>query len=79
MEVAGIVEQLGNKATKFKVGDAVYGDISNFGFGSFAEFLCIDEKALALKPDSMGFEDLKEGTTAFLDKRKADFPRKKKI
>ena len=57
MEVAGIVEQVGNNATKFKVGDAVYGDISNFGFGSFAEFLCIDEKALALKPDSMGFEE----------------------
>jgi len=49
MEVAGIVEQVGNNATKFKVGDAVYGDISQFGFGSFAEFLCIDEKALALK------------------------------
>ena len=57
MEVSGIVEQVGNNATKFKVGDAVYGDISNFGFGSFAEFLCIDEKALALKPDSMGFEE----------------------
>ena len=57
MEVAGIVEQVGNNATKFKVGDAVYGDISNFGFGSFAEFLCIDEKALALKPESMGFEE----------------------
>ena len=57
MEVAGIVAQLGNKATKFKAGDAVYGDISNFGFGSFAEFLCIDEKAVALKPDSMGFEE----------------------
>jgi NADPH:quinone reductase-like Zn-dependent oxidoreductase len=57
MEVAGIVEQVGNNATKFKVGNAVYGDISNFGFGSFAEFLCIDEKALALKPDSMGFEE----------------------
>ncbi|MBD0852085.1 NAD(P)-dependent alcohol dehydrogenase [Maribacter arenosus] len=57
MEVAGIVEQVGNKATKFKVGDAVYGDISNFGFGSFAEFLCIDEKALTLKPANMGFEE----------------------
>ncbi len=57
MEVAGIVEQVGNNATKFKVGDAVYGDISEFGFGSFAEFLCIDEKALALKPDSMSFEE----------------------
>lgn len=57
MEVAGIVEQVGNRATKFNVGDAVYGDISDFGFGSFAEFLCIDEKALALKPDSMGFAE----------------------
>lgn len=57
MEVAGIVEQLGTNATKFKVGDAVYGDISDFGFGSFAEFLCIDEKALALKPDCMSFEE----------------------
>ena len=57
MEVAGIVVQVGKNATKFKVGEAVYGDISNFGFGSFAEFLCIDEKALALKPDSMGFEE----------------------
>jgi NADPH:quinone reductase-like Zn-dependent oxidoreductase len=57
MEVAGIVKQTGNNATKFKTGDAVYGDISNFGFGSFAEFLCIDEKALTLKPDKMSFED----------------------
>ncbi|GGW35713.1 NAD(P)-dependent alcohol dehydrogenase [Arenibacter certesii] len=57
MEVAGIVEQVGNNATKFKVGDAVYGDISEYGFGSFAEFLCINEKALAQKPNNMSFEE----------------------
>ncbi|NKI25503.1 NAD(P)-dependent alcohol dehydrogenase [Arenibacter sp. 6A1] len=57
MEVSGIVEQVGNNATKFNVGDAVYGDISQLGFGSFAEFLCIDEKALARKPDGMSFEE----------------------
>ncbi len=57
MEVAGIVEQVGNNVTKFKAGDTVYGDISEFGFGSFAEFLCIDEKAVVLKPDSMSFEE----------------------
>lgn len=57
MEVAGIVTKLGNKATKFKIGDAVYGDISYYGFGSFAEFLCIDEKALIHKPDNMSFEE----------------------
>jgi NADPH:quinone reductase-like Zn-dependent oxidoreductase len=57
MEVAGIVEEVGNKATKFKAGDAVYGDISDYGLGSFAEYLCIDEKALSYKPDSMSFEE----------------------
>ena len=57
MEVAGIVEQVGNNVTKFKAGDAVFGDISNYGLGSFAEYLCIDEKALSRKPDSMSFEE----------------------
>jgi NADPH:quinone reductase-like Zn-dependent oxidoreductase len=57
MEVAGIVQQVGKNATMFKGGDAVYGDISGFGFGSFAEFLCIDEKALTHKPDGMSFEE----------------------
>ncbi|TAI49794.1 NAD(P)-dependent alcohol dehydrogenase [Flagellimonas allohymeniacidonis] len=57
MELAGIVQKVGKNATKFKAGDAVYGDISEFGFGSFAEFLCIDEKAIVLKPDGMSFEE----------------------
>lgn len=57
MEVAGIIMKVGNNASKFKIGDAVYGDISNYGFGSFAEFLCVDEKALAHKPNSMSFEE----------------------
>ncbi|MBK3518194.1 NAD(P)-dependent alcohol dehydrogenase [Carboxylicivirga marina] len=57
MEVAGIIEQVGSNVTKFDIGDAVYGDISEFGFGSFAEFLCIDEKALTRKPDNMSFEE----------------------
>ena len=57
MEVAGIIEQVGVKVTTFRVGDAVYGDISNFGFGSYAEFVCIDERALIRKPDVMSFEE----------------------
>ncbi len=55
MELAGIVVGTGENARKFKVGDAVYGDISNYGFGSFAEFVSIDEKALAFKPDGVSF------------------------
>lgn len=57
MEAAGIVEKLGKNATKFKVGDAVYGDLSEYGFGSHAEFLCIYEEALSRKPERMSFEE----------------------
>ncbi|MGB5528521.1 MAG: NAD(P)-dependent alcohol dehydrogenase [Ignavibacteriaceae bacterium] len=56
MELAGIIEELGTNATSFKVGDAVYGDISGYGFGSFAEYISINEKALKLKPGKMNFE-----------------------
>ena len=54
-EIAGEVETVGSKVTKFKPGDAVYGDISESGFGGFAEYVCVPENALALKPDSMTF------------------------
>jgi len=57
MELAGTVEALGANATSFKEGDAVYGDISEYGFGSFAEYICINEKALMLKPGKMSFEE----------------------
>lgn len=56
MELSGVIEDLGKNAKSFKVGDAVYGDISGYGFGSFAEYICINEKALALKPGKMSFE-----------------------
>ncbi|MGB5386046.1 MAG: NAD(P)-dependent alcohol dehydrogenase [Eudoraea sp.] len=57
MELAGTIEALGTNAKSFKVGDAVYGDISAYGFGSFAEYVCINEKTLVLKPDTMSFEE----------------------
>lgn len=57
MELSGIVEVVGADVTKFKTGDAVYGDISNYGFGSFAEYICINEKAIVKKPEFMSFED----------------------
>ena len=57
MELAGTIEALGTNATLFKVGDAVYGDISEYGFGSFAEYICVNEKALIIKPGKMSFEE----------------------
>ncbi|WP_297797991.1 NAD(P)-dependent alcohol dehydrogenase [uncultured Eudoraea sp.] len=57
MELSGIIEALGTNVESFKVGDAVYGDISTYGFGGFAEYVCINEKALVIKPDKMSFEE----------------------
>ena len=56
-EVAGRVEAVGKNVTRFKPGDAVYGDISECGFGGWAEYVCVPETALALKPDSMSFAE----------------------
>jgi len=56
MELSGIVEALGPNACKLEVGNEVYGDISAYGFGSFAEYICIDERAVILKPEEMSFE-----------------------
>ena len=57
MELSGVVEAVGDEVKNFKSGDAVFGDTSDHGFGSYAEYISISEKALHLKPDSISFED----------------------
>ena len=57
MELSGTIEAVGENAKLFSKGDQVYGDISEYGFGSFAEFVCINEKAITLKPEKMSFEE----------------------
>lgn len=56
VDIAGEVEAIGENVKRLKPGDKVYGDISECGFGGFAEYVCVHEKALALKPESMSFE-----------------------
>ncbi|MEQ9297177.1 MAG: NAD(P)-dependent alcohol dehydrogenase [Cyclobacteriaceae bacterium] len=57
MELSGAVEDVGNKVTLHRKGDAVYGDISEFGFGTLAEYICIHEKAILNKPGKLSFEE----------------------
>lgn len=57
MELSGVVEAKGKQVTQLEVSDAVYGDISDHGFGSFAEYISINENALIRKPESISFED----------------------
>jgi NADPH:quinone reductase-like Zn-dependent oxidoreductase len=54
-DIAGRIEAVGKNVTKFKTGDEVYGDLSGY-WGGFAEFVCAQEKSLALKPVAMSFE-----------------------
>jgi NADPH:quinone reductase-like Zn-dependent oxidoreductase len=52
VDVAGVVEAVGNKVTRFRPGDAVFGTCR----GSFADFACTAELALAAKPAGLSFE-----------------------
>ncbi len=53
-DVAGRVEAVGAKVKQFQPGDEVFG-ISNYD--AFAEFACVPEEALVLKPASMTFQE----------------------
>lgn len=55
-DVAGRVEAVGNGVTRFKPGDAVFGDIMG-SFGGFAEYACARERVLTLKPAKISFEE----------------------
>ncbi|MGB3136115.1 MAG: NAD(P)-dependent alcohol dehydrogenase, partial [Nodosilinea sp.] len=56
-DVAGTVEAVGRNVTCFQVGDDVFGDLSECGFGAFAEYAHATEAALALKPSNLTFEE----------------------
>jgi NADPH:quinone reductase-like Zn-dependent oxidoreductase len=56
-DIAGRVEAIGRNVTQFRPGDEVFGELSRCGFGAYAEFAAAPEKALALKPASLSFEE----------------------
>ena len=56
-DIAGRVEAVGKNIERFQPGDEVYGDIM-WHMGGFAEYVCVREKTLALKPAGMTFEEV---------------------
>lgn len=59
-DMAGVVESVGAKATRFRTGDAVFGDTTAThpwtNGGAFAEYVSVREDLLALKPEHVTFE-----------------------
>ncbi|MHA2031682.1 MAG: NAD(P)-dependent alcohol dehydrogenase [Candidatus Kariarchaeaceae archaeon] len=58
-DFAGQVESVGENVTQFKEGDAVYADLmyQKPSYGAFAEYVCVPEKRLRMKPATMTFDE----------------------
>lgn len=56
-DLAGRVEAIGSSIEQFQPGDEVFGYLPNAtGRGTFAEYVCVKENLLALKPANLSFE-----------------------
>lgn len=66
-DVAGIVTATGDKVSKFKVGDKVFGMVNFVGMGNaYAEYVTAPEAHLATIPNGISFEDAAATTLAAL-------------
>jgi NADPH:quinone reductase-like Zn-dependent oxidoreductase len=64
-DIAGRIEAVGVNVKQFQPGDEVWGDLSfPLGYSTFAEYVCVPENALRLKPASMTFEEAAAVPTA---------------
>ena len=55
--IAGRIEAVGAHVTQFQPGDDVFGDVSESGWGGFAEYVCARADAMVLKPSRLSFEE----------------------
>ena len=67
-DMAGVVEAVGAGVTRFRPGDAVFGEtIAGMQWvngGAFAEYVSVPQQLLAHKPDTVGFEQAASVPTA---------------
>jgi NADPH:quinone reductase-like Zn-dependent oxidoreductase len=56
-DIAGRIESVGENVKQFKSGDEVFDDLTEYGFGAYAEYVCVSEDSLLLKPENLTFEE----------------------
>ena len=85
-DLSGIVESLGKNVTRFKVGDAVFGEPAKFVWangGAYAEFAAVPQDFLVLKPENVTFEQAaavpSSGMIALQNLGGAERPRRQSI
>jgi NADPH:quinone reductase-like Zn-dependent oxidoreductase len=57
IDIAGQVDAVGRNVKQFQPGDEIFGDIGDYGFGAYAEYVSVPENALALKPINITYEE----------------------
>lgn len=86
-EFAGVVEAVGQRVTRFKVGDAVFGTTTGLAAGANAEYVSVPETwhsgVILPKPEPLSFEEAAVlpvgGMTALYLLKKANFQRGEKV
>src|SRR5437773_8496801 len=57
-DVAGVVVRVGSRVRRFKPGDEVYARPDQDRIGAFAEFISMNEDAVAIKPKTLTMEEI---------------------